>query len=271
MKRLAVPLRNLSFLTAIFFGCGCMQSKRGSSTVVEPAQVVFGWRLALGEQFTYALTTRLTSGENETVRQEHWTYSVRDVDEFGVFTLRGIMSAFGVNSRLNGVETTPSNMQAATALELERLSQLEVTMGLSINGGVSWSEGLEWADNLPHTLLGLPLPERAVAPGSMWSDPSGLRPLSGVFPDDLVVDIEEIHQFEGLIDVDGDLRATILTEGTVRSGELLVPVVRVEGRSEWSLSRGILMNRTWVVVLDDPERRWLESGRKLEITVARVE
>ena len=162
-------------------------------------------------------------------------------------------------------------MQAATALELERLSGLEVTMGLSINGRVSWNEGLPWADNLPHTLLGLPLPVRAVEPGAMWSDPSGVRPLSGVFPDDLALDLVEEHQFEGLINVDGDLRATIVTEGTVRSEELFVPVVRVEGRSEWSLSRGVLLSRTWIVVLDDPERRWSESGRQLEITVSRVE
>jgi hypothetical protein len=225
----------------------------------------------MGEQFTYEITTRLTSGENETVRQEHWTYLVRDVDEFGVFTLRGVLTAFGVNSRLNGVEASPSNMDSATASELERLSGLEVLMGLSMDGRVTWSEGLAWADNLPHTLIGLPLPVSAVVPGAIWSDPSGLRPLAGVFPDDLGVDLEEEHQFEGLISVGGDLRATIVTEGVMRPEALLVPVVRVQGRSVWSLSRGILLSRTWTVVLDDPERNWNEAGRQLEVTISRVE
>jgi hypothetical protein len=211
----------------------------------------------LGEEFTYALTTRLISGESETVRREHWTYLVRDVDEFGVFTLRGLLTAFGVNSRLNGVEAPPANMESATASELERLSDLELIMGLSMDGRVSWSDGLPWADNLPHTLIGLPLPLDAVFPGTIWSDPSGLRPLSGVFPDELAVDLEEEHRFDGLANVNGDLRATIVTEGLVRS--------------EWSLSRGVLLSRTLTVALDDPERLLSEVGRELVVTISRVE
>jgi len=257
-------------MAPLLLGLGCAHSRHSFSNV-DPAPVVFGWRLAIGEEFTYAFTTRLTNGEDETVRQEHWTYLVRDVDDFGVFTLQGVLTAFGVNSRINGVETEPANINSAAESELERLSALEVTIGLSMDGRISWIEGLPWADNFPHTLIGLPMPLVTVEPGAIWSDPTGLRPITGIFPGDLALEVIEEHQFESLVRIDDELVANVVTEGVVQSQELLVPVIRVQGSSDWSLTRGLLMSRSWVVVLDDPERRLSEASRKLEITISRVE
>ena len=242
---------------------GCAHAPR--PIPVEPAPVVFGWRLVPGQEFTYKVTTRLREGEDEMVREEHWRYLVREVDGHGAATIEGSLSGFGAVARLRGEELPRTAVDQLAEEEVERLSTARVRFGLSMDGRLEWLEGLDWADSLPHRLFALALPEGAVEPGAIWSDPAGVRPFGGGYPGSVELQVEGEHRLEGLHTLSDELRAEIHTVGALRPQVALVPGVSVEGVGLWSLERGVLLWRSLSVEVVDPERGREEVAVQLDV------
>lgn len=205
----------------------------------------FGWKLVPGQELTYKMHTRLVRETESIVREEHWTYLVDSVDAAGMAQLSGRLSAFGVARNDPTGHPSDVDIQPAQEAEQERLSQHVVVLHLSAEGRLARIDGLDFNDSLPHRLLSLKLPARALLPGDQWADPALARPYANLLPAESVVSVEGHQTYQGLHRYQGDLQALLESHGEVIAAtEQGLSSLVLQGRSWWDPDPGVLSWRT---------------------------
>ncbi len=218
------------------------------------AAVTLGWRLAPGMELTYRLTTRHEQGSETVVREETWTYLVRDVDDLGTSTLEGRIVALDARIEEDGDAIDPARMRGAIETERERLAADPVAFTLSMEGRIGTLDAPSWADGLPHRLLGLLLPPEPVREGDRWPDPAAGRPFVDLVPAGLAVDVNGVQRLEALsweghrhrwgLRGPWHLDAAISTEAIVRPDDARLPSLVLSGAATWNMDLGRLESRT---------------------------
>lgn len=198
--------------------------------------VMLGWRLVPGQELSYAFTTTHTVDDQSLVREEHWTYLVRDVDAEGVAYLEGRLTAFGVQ----GVEDADEAREAEEA----RLAEAPVGLSLAMDGRVVDLHGQSWGDQLVHRVLAVKLADVAVTVGDSWEDPAVVRPLVDVLPVGVDVALEASQTFEGLYARGGRVQARVRTRAALSADRAELPGIWVQGDAWWDLQAGQLASRT---------------------------
>jgi len=198
--------------------------------------VLLGWRLVPGQELDYAFTTTHTVDEEAVVREEHWSYLVRDVDIDGVAYLEGRLTAFGVEGVAEAAE--------AVAQEEARLAAEPVGLSLAMDGRLVELHGQGWGDQLVHRLLAVKLSADAVTPGATWEDPAVARPVVDLLPLGLEIALEATQTFEGIYARGGRVQALLRTRAAVSADRADLPGVWVHGDAWWDLEAGTLASRT---------------------------
>ena len=254
---------------ALLLGLAGCAGRAGARSGLELGEVTLGWRLVPGMELTYACTTTYTQDQQrveELARVEHWSYLVRDLDETGVASLEGRLTAFGAGLTVDGLEVGADQLAEGEAEEVERLSALTVELALAMDGRAQVTTG-SWADRLPHRQLGLTLPEIPVSVGDAWPDPSAARPYADLLPMGLELEISATSRLEDVVLRDGLTQAKIVTEGYVRPSDTSqAGGVFLDGAAWWDLRSGRLIERTLTLTLSDAE-----EAERLDIALRLIE
>jgi len=221
-------------------GSGGLESLPGTDTVL-------GWRLVPGQQLRYRLTTTWEAEDQNRARVEDWTYTVTGVDGRGVAELVGRLTAFGVALDQGGEALTEDRYARAREAERDRRGAEPVGLVLSMDGRLVDVAAGEWSDALPHHVLGLRLPESAVAPGASWPDPTLARPFADLWPPTVDLEVDGHHTLEGLYREAGVPLAKLVSQGAAGPGAGDLPPIRLEGEAWWDLRVGRLASRSLAV------------------------
>jgi hypothetical protein len=204
-------------------------------------------------ELTYRLTMRHVQGSETVVRQETWTYLVRDVDDLGTSTLEGRIVDLEARIEEDGEVIDPDRVHGAVAAERDRLAADPVAFTLSMEGRIATIDAPSWADGLPHRLLGLLLPTGPVHEGDRWPDPAAGRPFVDLVPAGLAVDVNGAQRLQALAWTGHrhgwrqrgpwHLDAAISTEAIVRPEDARLPTMVLAGDATWNLDLGRLESR----------------------------
>ncbi|MEE2751545.1 MAG: hypothetical protein VX519_08935 [Myxococcota bacterium] len=212
---------------------------------VASTPATLGWKLVPGQELTYKLHTRLTGATERIIREEHWTYRVDSVDSAGMARLSGRLTAFGVARTDSTGSPSAVDIEPAQEIERERLAQQVVVLYLSAEGRLARIDGLELHDSLPHRLLSLKLPNRAILPGEDWADPALARPYANLLPAETVVSVEGYQTYKGLYRYQGDVQALLESRGEVTAAtEQGRSSIALKGSTWWDPDPGVLAWRS---------------------------